>query len=43
MRLPSGESTKPSTSSAKSVSCAGAPPAAGIAYSCELPFLPLWN
>jgi hypothetical protein len=20
-----------------------APPAAGIAYSCELPFLPLWN
>jgi hypothetical protein len=31
MRLPSGEGTKPSTSSAKSVSCTGSPPPAGMA------------
>src|SRR5690606_18619924 len=41
MRLPSGDSENPSTSSGKSVSCTGSPPSRPIAYSCELPFLPL--
>ena len=41
MRVPSGDSLNAPTSCARSVSCFGVPPAAGIAYSCELPFFAL--
>ncbi len=41
MRLPSGETLKPPTSALNAVTCFGVPPAAGIAYTCELPDLPL--